>query len=81
MENPKPNKGKIIAVESMIGISNLIVDFLAVNGVIKAVIPKIKRMFRVFVPTMFPMESSALPFMAAERETAVSGILVPWLQL
>ena len=48
-----------------------------VTGVIRAVVPTIKRMLKMLLPTIFPMAISALCFRAADTLVTSSGRLVP----
>ena len=53
------------------------VDFCIFTLVIKAVIPKIIKIFKILLPTTFPIVIPAFCCMAAVILTAASGILVP----
>ena len=59
------------------GISIRTVDLATANVVIVAVMPKMIRIFKILLPTIFPMVISAFPFSAAVVLTAASGALVP----
>mgnify|MGYP006974352277 CR=1 FL=1 len=72
---PTPKSKRVIA--NMKGISTFIVDFATRSGVITEDIPKIIRMLRILLPTIFPIVISALPPHAAVILTAASGALVP----
>ena len=52
-------------------------DFATATETIAEVIPRIIKIFKILLPTMFPIVISALPFKAAVMLTAASGALVP----
>ena len=59
------------------GMSTKAVSLATFMGQITAASPRIIKMFRILLPTTFPMVMSALPWNAAVRLTAASGALVP----
>ena len=57
------------------------VDFSILIFVIKALIPKTIKIFKILLPTTFPMVIPEFPFNPATNETAASGKLVPIAQI
>ena len=67
--------------KSIKGISIKKVDFWIFNRVIKELIPKIIKIFKILLPTTFPIVIWALSWIAATKETEASGRLVPIAQI
>ncbi len=59
------------------GISFHVVVRCTVRGITSAHVPKIRRMFAILLPIMFPIAISAEPASADCRETTSSGVEVP----
>ena len=73
----RPRAMRSTVIRMFIGMSRFQLDGVMAIGRMRAVTPRISRVFMMFEPTTLPMAMSALPWKAPMKLTTISGAEVP----